>query len=128
MDRELLRLTERTAARLRKASLGAGTVNVKIRRADFSTCTRQRSIHPPANGTDQIYAIARELLHAWLTDNPGVKIRLLGVGGSKLTPTKQADLFADDSLQNPTVIDEALDEIRQKFGSLSVGRAKTLKR
>jgi len=128
MDRELLRLTERTAARLRKASLGAGTVNVKIRRADFSTYTRQRSIHPPANGTDQIYAIARELLHAWLSDNPGARIRLLGVGGSKLTPAEQADLFADDSLQNPTVIDETLDEIRQKFGSLSVGRAKTLKR
>jgi len=128
MDRELLRLTERTATRLRKASLGAGTVNVKIRRADFSTCTRQRSIHPPANGTDQLYAIARELLHAWLADNPNARVRLLGVGGSKLAAAEQADLFADECLQNPAVIDETLDEIRHKFGSLSVGRAKTLRR
>lgn len=126
MDRELLRLTERTAARLRKALLAAGTVQIKVRRADFKTYTRQRSVNPPANGTDRIFAIARELLHAWLADNPGAKIRLLGVGGSKLAPAAQPDLFATDSAKNPAVVDKTVDEIREKFGSLSVGRARIL--
>jgi len=128
MNRELLRLTERTATRLRKSSLSAGTVQVKIRRADFTTYTRQQSVKPPANGTDQIYAVAKELLSTWLTSNPGAKIRLLGVGGTNLIAVDQPDLFASDVSENNAAIDEAVDEIREKFGSLSVGRAKTLDR
>ena len=42
MERELLRLTERTASRLRKAALAAGTVQIKIREARF------QDLHPPA--------------------------------------------------------------------------------
>jgi len=128
MNRELLRLTERTATRLRRAALNAGTVQIKIRRADFTTYTRQRSISPPTNGTDQIYALAKELLATWLAANPGARIRLLGVAGSKLAPAEQPDLFASDDTRNHSVIDETVDEIREKFGSLSVGRAKTLDR
>lgn len=128
MSRELLRLSERTAVRLRKASLAAGTIQVKIRRADFKTFTRQRSIKPPANGTDQIYAVARQLLSVWLTDNPGARIRLLGVGGGKLAPAEQPDLFTSDVSGSQSVVDETMDEIREKFGSLAVGRAKTLDR
>jgi DNA polymerase-4 len=126
MHRELLRLVDRTATRLRKSSLGAGTVQLKIRRADFSTYTRQRSIKPPASGTDQIYAVAKELLNAWLTSNPGARIRLLGVSGSNLVQAEQADLFNTDIKQSTSAVDETVDEIRKKFGSLSVGRAKTL--
>ena len=128
MNRELLRLADRTAARLRQSSLGAGTVQLKIRRADFSTCTRQRSVKPPANGTDQIYQVAKELLNTWLASNTGAKIRLLGVGGSNLAPAEQPDLFDSDMRQSSSVIDGTVDEIRQKFGSLSVSRAKTLDR
>ena len=128
MNRELLRLADRTAARLRKSSLGAGTVQLKIRRADFSTCTRQLSVKPPANGTDQIYRVARDLLDTWLASNPGTKIRLLGVGGSNLAPAEQPDLFDSDARINSSAIDGTVDEIRQKFGSLSLGRAKTLDR
>lgn len=128
MNRELLRLTERTATRLRRAALNAGTVQIKIRRADFTTYTRQRSISPPTNGTDQMYALAKELLTTWLAANPGARIRLLGVAGSKLAPAEQPDLFASDDTRNHSVIDETVDEIREKFGSLSVGRAKTLDR
>jgi len=128
MHRELLRLSDRTAARLRKSSLVAATVQIKIRRADFTTCTRQRGIQPPADGTDRIYAIACELLNTWLAGNQGAKIRLLGVGGSKLTQAQQPDLFRGEAAENKSVIDETVDEIREKFGSLSVGRAKTLDR
>jgi DNA polymerase-4 len=49
MERELFRLADRTARRLQKASLVAATVQVKIRSADFSTCTRQMSLQPAGN-------------------------------------------------------------------------------
>ena len=124
MDRELLRLTERTATRLRKTGLAAGTVQIKIRQPDFKTYTRQRRVQPPANGTDQIYAVARELLGTWLGSNPGAKIRLLGVGGGNLAPAEQPDLFAGE--ETATTIDKTVDEIRSRFGKDVLGRARTL--
>ena len=128
MHRELLRLAERTAARVRKASLAAGSVQVKIRRADFTTFTRQRRLKPPSSSTDQVYLSARELLDKWLGENPGATIRLLGVGTSRLVPAEQPDLFAEDTPSGNTAIDTTVDEIRRKFGLTSVSRAKTLDR
>lgn len=124
MDRELLRLTERTATRLRKQALAAGTVQVKIRKSDFTTFTRQRSVRPASDSTDQIFAVARELLHTWLAQNPDARIRLLGVGGSGLVPARQPDLFASADAQ--PVVDQTIDEIRDRFGSAALGRARTL--
>ena len=127
MDRELLRLTERTSRRLRKAGLQAGTVQVKIRQSDFSTFTRQKALLPAGSGTDQIYAIARDLLEKWFDQNPGARIRLLGVGGARLTPAGQGDLFAETSAAAAPV-DKTVDAIRDKFGNAAVGRASTLGR
>jgi DNA polymerase-4 len=128
MERELLRLTERTAGRLRKAALFAGTVQIKIRQSDFRTFTRQQQLKPPGNGTDQIYALARDLLAAWLSGNPDSRIRLLGVGCSSLAPAEQPDLFGDGDSGQASDFDRAIDEIRDRFGSDSVARARTLHR
>ena len=126
MERELLRLTERTATRLRKAGLAAGTVQIKIRQSDFKTFTRQRKAQPPVSGTDSIYAMARDLLSTWLTRNPDSKIRLLGVGGSDLAPAAQPDLFATDTAE--TGVDKTVDAIRDRFGDAVLGRARTFER
>ena len=128
MDRELLALSETTSRRLRKSQLQAGTIQVKIRQSDFQTFTRQKSLQPPTNNTDQIFGIARELLGAWLESNPDARIRLLGVGSSKLSPAEQRDLFDFDGDSAPDGVDKALDEIQDRFGSSSVGRARTLNR
>jgi len=126
MERELLRLAERTTTRLRRAKLAAGTVQVKIRQSDFKTFTRQRRVQPPVNGTDQVYAVACDLLGTWLGRNPDAKIRLLGVGGSDLVPAAQPDLFAAGETE--TAVDRAVDEIRDRFGKDVLGRARTLDR
>ena len=126
MERQLLRLTERAATRLRKADLAAGTVQIKIRRSDFNTFTRQRRVRPPVNGTDQIYAVARELLAEWLSRHSGARIRLLGISGTDLVSAEQLDLFS--SGETETVIDKTVDEIRDRFGVDVLGRARTLKR
>lgn len=128
MERQLLRLTERTSSRLRKAGVAAGTVQVKIRQADFQTFTRQKRLRPPGNGTDEIFELARELLRAWLADNPDARIRLLGVGGNNLAPAGQGDLFTGRESAPGTDVDRAVDEIRDRFGGASVSRARTLER
>jgi DNA polymerase-4 len=126
MERELLRLSERTAARLRQAGLVAGTIQLKIRRPDFTTFTRQRKISPPAGGTERVYAVARALLGTWLTNHPGARVRLLGVCGSDLVPAGQPDLF--DCAPPDSDVDKAIDAIRDRFGDASLGRARTLDR
>ncbi len=128
MDRELLALSETTSRRLRKSQLQAGTIQVKIRQSDFQTFTRQKSLQPPTNNTDQIFGIARQLLTSWLERNPDARIRLLGVGSSKLSPAEQRDLFDFEADSAPDGVDKALDEIQDRFGLASVGRARTLNR
>ena len=126
LERELLRLTERACRRMRSKGLAAGTVQVKIRRADFTTYTRQRSLTPPANGTDQVFAAARRLLAAWRCDYPEARIRLLGVGGSRLVQSAQQDLFGTTVTTAGTAVDRTVDDIRARFGDASVARARTL--
>jgi len=128
MNRELLRLAEKTAARLRSRKLVAGTIQVKIREADFTTYTRQRSIHPPSCSTDQLFQMAKQLLAAWLAEHPEARIRLLGVGGSELAADGQRDLFASLPETGKDDVDQAVDRIRERFGALAVGRARTLDR
>ncbi len=126
LHRELLRLTEKTTQRLRAKQLTAGTLQLKIRRADFSTFTRQRTLHPPSNSLDTLYEVAKDLLAQWLADNPGARIRLLGVGGSSLGSSDQLDLFAPKTESGGSKIDRTVDDIRQRFGNQSLSRARSL--
>ena len=126
MHAKLLQLSERTTSRLRAKSLAAGTVQLKVRQADFTTFTRQRSLSPPSSGTDSIYQAARELLDLWLAEHPGTRVRLLGVGGSALAACPQADLFSATPFATNTELDDTVDRIRDKFGSSSVSRARSL--
>lgn len=128
MERELLALAETTAKRLRKSQLQAGTIHIKIRQADFQTFTRQKSLQSPSSNTEQIFSVAKELLSTWLEANAGTRIRLLGVGGSKLSPTEQRDLFAAAEDVLPDRIDETVDRIQERFGAGALGRARTLNR
>jgi DNA polymerase-4 len=126
LHRKLMQLCERTAGRLRAKSLVAGTVQLKIRRSDFATFTRQHAQRPAANSTDGLFVIARRLLDEWLAGSPGGGVRLLGVGGSELTAAAQGELFGDDGGRASAELDRAVDQIRDRFGSDSVGRARLL--
>jgi DNA polymerase-4 len=123
---ELFRLADRSGARLRERGLAATCVTVKIRRADFTTYTRQRHIEPPTPETRVIARVAVELLDVWLQTHPTSALRLLGVGVSGLAPALQRDLFtAPESARNQH-LDGALDRIRGRFGRFAVARASSL--
>jgi DNA polymerase-4 len=125
IQRELLRLTERTATRLRAKKLLAGTLQLKIRQADFTTFSRQRSLQPPSDTTAALHLAAKELLQIWQREHVGATIRLLGVGGSDLVTATQGDLFAMDVAPGKSTLDATVDRIRERFGSVPVGRART---
>jgi DNA polymerase-4 len=123
---ELLRLADRTASRLRAHELSAGTVNVKIRRADFTTSSRQRRLGTPTQDTAVLAAVARTLLDDWLAGEPTAAVRLLGVGVSQLTHQVQADLFATSARAPGSRLDLAVDGIRSRFGEGVLTRASLL--
>ena len=126
MRRHLMRLSERVAGRMRAKDLVAGTVQVKIRQSDFTTFTRQRALTPPANSTECLYQAALGLLDDWLAENPGSRVRLLGVGGSRLGKDSQPDLFDSPGQPAASELDQAVDDIRTRFGEASLSRARTM--
>jgi DNA polymerase IV len=130
MQAEVLRLADRASQRMRAQNLAAGCVAVKIRRADFTTFTRQKRFDPSTTDSRTIAKVAVELLAAWLDEQPRSRVRLLGVGVNHLHAADQMDLFAAPGAGagNPasTALDATVDLIRERFGNLAVRRGSAL--
>ena len=131
MRAEVLRLADRAGTRMRAQNLATGCVQVKIRRADFTTFTRQKRFEPSTTDSRTIAKIAGELLTAWLEEQPRARVRLLGVGVNHLHAADQLDLFAQAPGQSAgagssTALDTAVDLIRERFGNLAVRRGSAL--
>ena len=123
---EIVRLADKTCARLRARQLSAGCVTVKIRRGDFTTYTRQRRFEPPTQETRVITSLATALLDAWLASQPRAALRLLGVGVSELAPAAQLELFTAPQTARNRELDAAVDRIRERFGKVALTRASSL--
>ena len=82
LQAKLKEMVEDVAQSLQKRKLVAHTVTVKFRWADFTTFTRQRSLEVGIDDAPTIYAVAEAIwAEHW---PPGQKMRLLGVGVSKI--------------------------------------------
>lgn len=127
--RHLVHLADRATTRLRAHGLAAGNVTVKIRRADFSTYSRQRAVEPPTQDTAVVSRMAQILLHEWTQAQPRAAVRLLGVGCGHLQSLRQGDLFAQSTAgTRNTRLDATVDGIRDRFGLGLVTRASLLPR
>jgi DNA polymerase-4 len=131
MQSEVLRLADRAGARMRAQNLATGCVQVKIRRADFTTFTRQKRFEPSTTDSRTIAKVAGELLSAWLLEQPRARVRLLGVGVNHLHAADQMDLFAaagaaPAATAGHTALDSAVDQIRERFGNFAVRRGSAL--
>ncbi|MCC5867497.1 MAG: DNA polymerase IV [Gammaproteobacteria bacterium] len=127
LQRALSQLSERTAARLRAKGLLAGTVTVKIREHDFTTVTRQQGLAEQTCQTRTIMDTARRLLVTWHKTRPGARVRLLGVGVSALSHSRQPGLFDVPGDSQGERLDAAADRIRARFGSTALSRARSLR-
>ena len=120
LHRELLRLSHRTAARLRASGMVARTVALKLRFADFSTITRSRTVPTPVDSAQLIYAVVLQLLEA--AGNRGMAVRLVGVRAEQLEDASRTSLqlSIDRRDDNWRAAEQALDEVARKFGNKSV--------
>ena len=124
--REILRLSDRVASRLRAKGSCGRTVTLKVRYSNFKTITRSTTLAEEIDATAEIYSAAR-LLYAKLASDRA-RIRLLGVSLSGLAPgppRRQLDLLAD---RQPRIAAAAVavDEIRDRFGDEAVTPATLL--
>lgn len=126
LHRELLRLSHRTAERLRSSGMVARTVALKVRFADFSTITRSRTVQTPVDTAQLIYEVALQLLDA-LGDRT-MTVRLVGIRAEQLEDAARTSLQLsfDRRDDNWRAAEQALDRVSRKFGNKSVLPARLL--
>jgi DNA polymerase IV len=123
----LLDLTDQVARRMRRYKIVGRTVHLKLRYSNFETITRSRTIDEPTNATNALADVATSLFDQSNAEiNRG--IRLLGMGVSQLNVNRpeQLSLFDQEANQRCKRIDQATDDIRDKFGSQALTRASSL--
>ena len=114
LQRQLVRLGDSVAQRLRSAGMAGRTVSIKVRFHDFRTITRSVTLPSPIDTGPDLIRAATELLQK-VDPTPGV--RLLGVHVSQLADGSARQLTLDD-VEAPSWDDAtgAIDAIRARYG------------
>lgn len=119
LNKELVRLTEKTAYSLREDEKMTGCVTVKIRYSDFETTSRQETVNYTALD-DVLIAKVKDLFTK--SYQKGRPVRLLGVRFSQMIPiTMQMSLF-ENNLEKLNLY-KAVDDIKERFGTRLVSKA-----
>ncbi|MGI8869257.1 MAG: DNA polymerase IV [Mycobacteriales bacterium] len=123
INRELLALAAKTAGRLRASGQRARTVAIKIRRSDFVTYHRSRTLERPTDSSHEIYQVARELftLAHGSDELAGSLIRLIGVRAEGITiGGGPQQLQLGERERGWHEADRATDAARVRFGTAAV--------
>ena len=120
-ERHLLYLSAQVGWRLRRREKEAHTVQVKIRLADFSTFTRQKTLPGAICYDEDIFREAKALFRAFIIPH-GSGIRLLGVSCSGFDAPSEISLFEMEEKQKKERLYTAIDKIKAKFGEEKIAR------
>ncbi len=123
----LYRLSERVAARLKRADLAGRAVTLKLKTADFKIRTRSRSGFAATQLSGRLFAPARDLL---LPELDGAKFRLIGLAAGDLCPGTEADRgdLVDTGIVREKAAETAIDKLRAKFGPDAVVKGIALRK
>jgi len=118
--RELLRLSAKLAARLRRAGVVGRTVTVRVRFSDFTTITRSRTLRDPTDMAVEIYATATELFAGLGLQR--ARLRLVGVRVEGLRPVEDSyrQLELGARRHGWSDAERAVDRAATRFGSHAV--------
>jgi DNA polymerase-4 len=126
--RELVRLADGVASRLRAHGTGARTFTLKVRDGGFSTITRATTLAGPVDTADAIVAAVVPLLdHVDLAAG----VRLLGVSASRFGAPAEQLSFDDLAAARPRAArvgaaSRAVDGVRERFGAAAIGPASSV--
>lgn len=121
----LMALSESVAARLRKHGFKCKVVSITIRDSGLFSFSRQKKLECPTDITNEIMAAANALfIEHYNWQHP---IRSLGIRAEKLVLADipvQLDLFiSEEQREKQEKMDQAVDEIRRRFGYFSIQKA-----
>ncbi|MFI7589427.1 DNA polymerase IV [Spongisporangium articulatum] len=114
--RELLRLSEKVAARVRHAGMIGRTVVLKVRFADFTTITRSRTLSERTDVAKVLYRTVAELYGKLGLDR--ARVRLVGVRLEGLADAAGGhhQLALDERPQGWREAEQAVDRVSARFG------------
>ena len=118
--RELLRLAERTAARLRAAGQVGRTVSIKVRFADFTTITRSKTLKEHTDVGRVVYETALALYEALGLER--ARLRLVGVRVEQITDAdgQPVQLLLGEPDKGWREAEQAVDRAARRFGAGAV--------
>ncbi len=122
-------LVDRTARRLREAGRACRTVSIGLRFGDFSRASRAHTLSFPTDETETILGAVRDLFEASREEIEEKELTLIGVSLGNLTQadTVQMELpltaQADGTVRDNSALDQAVDDVRSKFGEGVIKRA-----
>ncbi len=126
IHRELLKLSDRTAARVRAAGMVGRTISIKVRFSDFTTITRSKTLRDPTDVSRDIYATALALYDALGLQR--ARLRLVGVRMEGLMNSDKAPIqgLLDEPEHGWRDADRAVDRASARFGAGAVRPASLL--
>jgi DNA polymerase-4 len=128
VDAILVGIVDRVTRRLRAGGRVGRTVVLRLRFHDFTRATRSHTLLRPTANTHTILATARGLL---ATATPLIERRgltLIGMAVSNLEDDGAVQLNLPFDRRTDIALDEAVDLIRERFGTAAIGRAVLLGR
>ncbi|HEX4402661.1 MAG TPA: DNA polymerase IV [Galbitalea sp.] len=123
--RELLRMSDQVAVRLRHAGLVGRTVVLKLRYGDFTTITRSRRLTEHTDLGRRIYDEVSDVYAA--VERLDARIRLVGVRMEQLSPASDAVLGLWDTDEGWRDAEDAIDAVADRFGRQFVQPAALVK-
>jgi DNA polymerase-4 len=119
----LLEVTDRVTRRLRTGERIGRTVTIRLRYADYRAGTRSRTLIEATNATAAVLETATELLDEAWADVSERGLTRLGIAVSGLTDDTALQLTLPFTKHDRHRLDEAVDQIRDRFGLDAVTRA-----
>jgi DNA polymerase IV len=114
--RELLRLAERTAARLRASDQVGRTVVIKVRFADFTTITRSKTLTEATDVAHVVYDNACRLYDALGLERSLIRLVGVRVEGLSRAATTPRQLAIGDRGEHWRAAEQASDRAARRFG------------
>ncbi|WP_176357433.1 DNA polymerase IV [Mycobacterium persicum] len=123
IDAVVVTLVDRITGRMRAAGRAGRTVVLRLRFDDFSRATRSHTLPWATAATQPILAAARRLVAAAAPDIARRGLTLVGFAVSGIDHSGAQQLMLPFDGEPPDVLDQAVDQIRRRFGKSALTRA-----
>jgi DNA polymerase-4 len=122
LDADVVALVDRITHRMRKARRVGRTVVLRLRFDDFTRATRSHTLLQATSSTETVLRTARELLGAAIPMLEERGVTLVGISVANLDDALPRQLALPLERRLSADLDEAIDVVRERFGSKAITR------